>query len=96
MTWKVLFNFFYFFQIINQSQTESNTYSKLTYYLNRHIELDGYEHGPLSLKMIEELCGDDDKKWNEALITAKLALQHRIALWDGISHLIASKKTIEV
>ena len=32
-----------FFQIINQSKTSDNTYSKLTYYLNRHIELDGDE-----------------------------------------------------
>ena len=85
-----------FFQIINQSKTEDETYSKLTYYLNRHIELDGDEHGPLSLRMIEELCGEDTSKWNEALEISKLALQHRISLWDGIYNLITSNKTIEV
>ncbi|MCT4629489.1 DUF3050 domain-containing protein [Winogradskyella sp.] len=84
-----------FFQIINQSKTEDNSYSKLTYYLKRHIELDGDEHGPLSLKMIEMLCGTDQKKWHEVLDISKQALQHRIALWDSIYNLIKANKVIE-
>lgn len=83
-----------FFQIINQSHANNHSYSKLSYYLNRHIELDGDEHGPLSLKMVEELCGEDDQKWNEALEVAKEALKIRIALWDGIYNLIASKDAV--
>lgn len=84
-----------FFQIINQSKTKGNSesYSKLSYYLNRHIELDGDEHGPLSLRMIEELCGTDDSKWNETLEVAKQSLQHRILLWDHITNLIQSSVT---
>ena len=85
-----------FFNIINKSKTKEETFSKLNYYLKRHIELDGDEHGPLSLRMIEELCGDDAKKWEETLEISKLALQHRITLWDGIYNLISSHKTIEV
>ena len=85
-----------FLEIIQQSKTspEDERYSKLLYYLNRHIELDGDEHGPISLKMVENLCGDDDTKWTETLKTAKSALQKRIELWGLISKAISnSKKT---
>tara|TARA_B100000767_G_scaffold103652_1_gene99516 strand:- start:839 stop:1609 length:771 start_codon:yes stop_codon:yes gene_type:complete len=79
-----------FLEIVGQSKTNNDeSYSKLLYYLNRHIELDGDEHGPISLKMVAELCGDDTQKWNEVLEIANEALKLRLKLWDHIKSSIS-------
>lgn len=54
------------------------------WYLERHIEVDGEDHGPLSLRMISDLCGEDASRWEEAGAAAEEAIRARLGLWDGI------------
>ena len=54
------------------------------YYLDRHIGLDEDEHTPLALKMIKEICGVDEVKWNECIECGKTVMRSRIKFWDNI------------
>ena len=66
----------------------------LRYYLDRHVALDEEAHGPMALRMVADLCGEDNRKWDEALGTAHQALQARKKLWDGIDHAIAARHSV--
>jgi hypothetical protein len=68
--------------------------SKLIYYFERHIELDADEHGPMAMEMINELCGNDSKKWMEVEEVSVLALEKRIELWDAIEEKIEASLAI--
>jgi pyrroloquinoline quinone (PQQ) biosynthesis protein C len=48
------------------------------YYLERHIEMDGDEHGPMAMQMMQQLCRTP-QQWQEATDTACFALKARIA-----------------
>ena len=54
------------------------------YYLNRHIHLDEDFHAPLSLRLLDALCGDDAAKQAEARTAAVQAVEARIVFWDGV------------
>jgi pyrroloquinoline quinone (PQQ) biosynthesis protein C len=58
--------------------------SKIKYYFDRHIELDGDEHGPMAHKMVSLLCENDASKWDEAIAVSKEALESRYELFSGI------------
>jgi hypothetical protein len=61
----------------------------LLYYLDRHIELDGGEHGSAAEELIHEICGTNPVTWQQAREGALTALQARLQFWDDIASSLA-------
>jgi len=62
------------------------------FYLKRHIHLDEDFHAPLSLRLLEALCGGDSTKLEEAKSAAVRAVDARIAFWDGVLAALPSQQ----
>jgi hypothetical protein len=68
----------------------------LVYYLKRHIELDGDEHGPAAHRILSQLIGDDPLKEDKATIAAISAIDVRIYFWDGVYASIQNQREREL
>ena len=67
-------------------------FGPLLYYLERHIEIDGDEHGPMARRMIESMCGDEPRRWRQTEKAAIKALSERKRLWDAIETAIRAAR----
>ncbi len=54
----------------------------LNYYLERHIHLDGEEHGPMSEKCLSEICKGDELLLEQAYLAGIGCLEMRAELWS--------------
>ena len=61
-------------------QTSTSKY--LITYLERHIDIDGDRHGPLSMKLLDASC--DKKQLSLAYETAIKSLELRLLVWDKV------------
>lgn len=57
-------------------------------YLHRHVEVDGDDHGPAAMRLLDVACANDPQRWEEATAAAQEALVARRLLWDGIAEAI--------
>ena len=73
-----------FLKILNKIDSENLKYANLRLYINRHIEVDSSRHGPLSLKLFEYTCNDNQETYDEAISYAIDSIDKRIQLWDGV------------
>lgn len=81
-----------FRQFLDQMQITEARAPIFHYYLNRHIHLDEDFHGPLSIKLLEQLCDDDPARVDEAETAAEEAICARIRFWDGVLEAIQTAR----
>lgn len=77
-------------QRIGVSESEAPIFH---FYLNRHIHLDEDFHAPLSLRLLNRLCENDDSKTQQAINAAHAAVNARIEFWDGVFSAISANRT---
>jgi hypothetical protein len=82
-----------FYSIVQEINIKSEDQINIfKYYLDRHIEVDGDHHSHLAIKMTEELCGEDENKWDEAIHYVLKSLERRKELWDAVFEEIKAKR----
>jgi len=62
----------------------------LLFYLQRHIEVDSDEHGPLAQRLLDGLVGDNESLRQRALQAGLDALKLRRQLWDFTAEAVAA------
>ena len=70
------------FSYILPAIKETSTSKYLITYLERHIDIDGDRHGPLSMKLLDASC--DKKQLSLAYATAIKSLELRLLVWDKV------------
>jgi hypothetical protein len=70
--------------IVDTLKNEKVNAPTFLYYLERHIEVDSGEHGPLALKALSHLTGGDPALEMMALDSGLKSLDMRSALWDEV------------
>lgn len=73
-----------FRRLVTQLDLNSLEANRFVYYLERHIEVDGDDHGPASISLVEELCDNHPLKIIEAEAIAVKAIEARILFWDEV------------
>ncbi|MFO0977820.1 MAG: DUF3050 domain-containing protein [Planctomycetaceae bacterium] len=72
-----------FQRLLEAFETSGMQIPRLSYYIRRHIELDGDQHGPLTRQMVRAVC-QSEQDVESAIRAARTALEMRIQLWDGV------------
>lgn len=70
--------------IADLNKQHASLVSEYAYYLQRHIDIDGDEHGPMAQALLLSVCGHNQSLWHEAAEAANQALEARRILWEAI------------
>jgi hypothetical protein len=92
-TFVVVASFFYgredviprmFENLLSRWGIDASKAPMFVYYLKRHIELDGDEHGPAAERILSAAIDEDPVRQMRVTIAARESIQARIRLWDGL------------
>ena len=64
------------------------------YYLERHIEVDSGEHGPLALRALSYLINGDERLEAMAMVSGLKSLEMRSFLWDKVLETLPAIKRV--
>ena len=74
------------------ASNDNNPLRHFTYYIDRHIELDGDSHGPMGRELLEGLVADSPQRDERALRAACNSIKARIELWNGTLSTLRDKR----
>jgi hypothetical protein len=77
-----------FTRLLRQINISNTAAPKFHYYLERHIQVDGEDHGPMSENLVNYFCKNDPFLIHEAEQAAIDAITARIKLFDRIESLL--------
>ncbi|WP_248919083.1 DUF3050 domain-containing protein [Pseudomonas entomophila] len=81
-----------FGRLLEQWAIDESNVPMLTYYLKRHIEMDGDDHGPAAKRIIAEIV-DQPEQQQELVHSARDALVARTLLWQGVLEQLDQRAT---
>ncbi|MBO9495344.1 DUF3050 domain-containing protein [Thalassotalea sp. G20_0] len=73
-----------FSSLLNHWEIPPESVPAMTYYLKRHIDLDGNEHGPAAENLLKQCINGDKTAEISAVAKAKESISARIKFWDGL------------
>jgi hypothetical protein len=73
-----------FSSFIGELGTRQLPLDRLRWYLQRHVDVDGDRHGPMSARLFQRICLVDDEVRSRSVEVGLEVLQSRAALWDAV------------
>ncbi len=77
-----------FSSLLNRWEIVPESVPAMTWYLQRHIDLDGNEHGPAAESLLKQSINGDKAAKMTALVKARQSIESRIRFWNGVEALL--------
>lgn len=73
-----------FTSLIGELDLRRTQLTRLRWYLQRHVDVDGGRHGPMSARLFQRVCLVDEETRRRSVEVGLEVLRARAALWDAV------------